>query len=1326
MKKSLLLASNMIALICGLLVTVNQVSAQSNWSSQMPKPLGFTVFDASFVDANNGWATGEAGAIAKTTNGGATWTNKNIPLFTGNGLTNFRPALNQIQFLNTSVGYAVGPNAAFLKTTDGGTTWKYVNGPLGPVSSTGKGLNNLFFFDTNNGWVVGDAPNASQSLVYKTSDGGLTWSAPANLPIINNNFYGIDFFDPMNGYIVGANGKVLRTTDGGVNWSDISLTTTNYTVVGGTLTLPRSQTYRCVLALDANTAIMSSQNNGCVLRTTNGGTSWYASGNQAFGIPQMATWQMAKAGPNNDTILIAGGQARLAKSTDRGLTWTTQQHYTPSTNSYNYYYSVTAVPNVPGKYIMMGASGIINVSTNGGATWTNPYSSVGTYDGTGSSDARNLFALSFADANNGMAAGAMGTLVTTNNAGTTWTDRSIASMSNLTGNPDYITSIKCVTATTAFLCTSNMGLIMKTSDFGVTWTTQLDMQGSDAMMAMDFIDANNGWVVSGLGNVYKTTNGSTWTQMAQFTTSQMNAVDFIDANTGWVVGASGKIFKTTNGGTTWTAQTSGITNALYSVQFLNANLGFAAGASGKVLMTTDGGATWVQRNITTTTTQLTRIVFFDANKGIAIGWGGVEYSTADGGLSWNPLYAPTADNLQDAVQPAGSNNIFIAGGGAFGVHGDILTLDNSMCTSAITEQPLNTTVCAGTTANFNITTYGSLFAAYQWQLSTNGGGTWANIAGATSSYYSFTTSGTESGYQYRCVVTNSCGAPTSTTSNAATLTFSAAPAITQQPSNVTACLGNSAIFSVAATGTGLTYQWQNSTNGGGTWTNVTTGTTYSGANTNTLTVIATTAAMQANQFRCVVTGQCSPVANSNGATLTLPVTIATQPANATVCASTNTSFTITTSGSGVTYGWQVSTDGGTTFTYIGNGGVYSGTTTATLNITGATAAMNNYRYRCVATSGVCSTTSNAAALTVNTAPAITVQPVPSVGGCPGQVATLIVSATGTALTYQWQVSTDNGATFTNVINSGIYAGATTNSLAISNTIPAMNNYQYKCMISGACTPGVTSAISTLVIAAPAAITSSPVPQTVCSGSVASFSVATTGSVASYQWQVLAPNGASFTDIPGANTNTLNVTTNVAMSTSQYRCVVNAYCNGQLMTTAAQLLVNALPAIAIQASPYTDLLPNQRTNLSIQTITPAAAATYTWKKNGVTVSNAATLSNLGVEDAGIYSLSVTDVNGCSGVSNNITIGTKESGKLFMYPDPSSGKFQVHLYSTTNTPRSIVIYDNRGSKIFIQQYPINGPYDKMDVNISNAASGIYEVVVLDNSGARIAGGKLMIYH
>jgi MBG domain/Domain of unknown function (DUF4214)/MBG domain (YGX type)/Abnormal spindle-like microcephaly-assoc'd, ASPM-SPD-2-Hydin/Immunoglobulin domain len=92
--------------------------------------------------------------------------------------------------------------------------------------------------------------------------------------------------------------------------------------------------------------------------------------------------------------------------------------------------------------------------------------------------------------------------------------------------------------------------------------------------------------------------------------------------------------------------------------------------------------------------------------------------------------------------------------------------------------------------------------------------------------------------------------------------------------------------------------------------------------------------------------------------------IVTQPQSLNVAASGDASFTIGTSVANLTYQWQASIDGGSTWANLANTAPYSGTATGTLTITSVTAPMNGYLYRCIATNGVDSATSAAAVLTV--------------------------------------------------------------------------------------------------------------------------------------------------------------------------------------------------------------------------------------------------------------------------------------------------------------------------------------------------------------------------
>ena len=116
----------------------------------------------------------------------------------------------------------------------------------------------------------------------------------------------------------------------------------------------------------------------------------------------------------------------------------------------------------------------------------------------------------------------------------------------------------------------------------------------------------------------------------------------------------------------------------------------------------------------------------------------------------------------------------------------------------------------------------------------------------------------------------------------------------------------------------------------------------------------------------------------------------------------------------------------------------------------------------------------------------------------------------------------------------------------------------------------------------------------------------------------------------------------------------------------------------------------------------------------------------VDGMGVYQLRVTDVNGCTSTSNTITIRDSASGKCFIYPNPTSGKFQVRYYSVANNvlPRSLTIYDAKGDRVFTQMYTIGRPYDRMDVDMRAMGKGLYWVEIGDLNGNRLTMCRVVI--
>ena len=554
--------------------------------------------------------------------------------------------------------------------------------------------------------------------------------------------------------------------------------------------------------------------------------------------------------------------------------------------------------------------------------------------------------------------------------------------------------------------------------------------------------------------------------------------------------------------------------------------------------------------------------------GLTLQW----QESTDGGANYTNLSGETAPNLTfTAIGAMNGRKYRVV---ITGTCTPVVTSNAAILTvnapPTITTQPTNDTICAGQNAIFTVAATGTNLT-YQWQQNTGSG--FVNIAGATSASYTKTgTTGAMNGYQYQVIVSGDCPLPV--TSNSVMLTVNTLPAITTQPTAQTVCAGVDATFTVVATGTGIIYQWQESTNGGGTFTNI------SGATSATYTKTATTSAMSGYQYRVIVSGTCTPAVTSSAMALTVNTApaIITQPSAATVCASVNAAFSVSATGTSLTYQWQENTGSG--FVNI------VGATSASYTKTGTTGAMSGYQYQVIVT-GTCPApvTSSPVTLTVNTLPAITIQP-SAVTVCAGTDATFSVTASGTGLSYQWQESTNGGGSFSNI------SGATTAAYTKTGTTGAMNGYQYRVIVSGTCTPPVTSAAVTLTVNTAPGITSQPTAQVVCAGQNATFSVTASGTGPSYQWQ--ENTGSGFVNIPGATSASYTkASTTVAMSGYQYQVVITGICPSPVTSSAVGLTVNALPSIISQPTPQT-VCAGQTSTFTVAA--SGTGVTYQWELN----------------------------------------------------------------------------------------------------------------------------------
>lgn len=306
--------------------------------------------------------------------------------------------------------------------------------------------------------------------------------------------------------------------------------------------------------------------------------------------------------------------------------------------------------------------------------------------------------------------------------------------------------------------------------------------------------------------------------------------------------------------------------------------------------------------------------------------------------------------------------------------------------------------------------------------------------------------------------------------------------------------------------------------------------------------------------------------------------ITTQPIDLSVTAGNPARFSVITTGTALTYQWQVSANGGTDWTDI------PGATGPIYLVSVTPFDLNGYKFRVMVAGAAGRVISSPATLSLGTsvvAPTITIQSAP-VSVTAGEDAVFSVTASGTSLAYQWQLSLDN-LSWTDVVD------AVSPTLRLTGVSAADNGKRYRVVITNASGRLTSTPVMLSVAAASVAplITSQPAARNVVSPQTATFSVLSTGNpVPTYQWQVSTDGAKSFTDIANADAASYTTpATTVADSGKLYRVrVTNAA--GSVFSANVALTVTAL-----QAAPSFTLAPES------QAVVVGAQATFTSAATG---------------------------------------------------------------------------------------------------------------------------------
>lgn len=315
---------------CLIVLFSLSLSAQIQW-----RPLASIVSnennqrfdDVFFLNDELGWAlNGAYAAVYKTTDGGITWILQ---------LSELTPALPEnyyfrnIEFLNENIGFVGTLNGVFFKTTNGGTSWtKVTNFTKNPPAICG-----LDAVGTTT--VYGCGAYFSPAYIIKSIDSGQTWQY-IDMSSFANALVEILFLNEDTGYVSGKNaqgGVVLKTTDGGVTWTEVfntniageyvwklQLLSTNENVIFGSVETEMPNSGKLIKSLNAGLTWVSKDfpdvNVQAVgfLSETHGWMGGHATGFYET-IDGGNTWTNTNVGSNLNKIFILNNDLAYASGT---------------------------------------------------------------------------------------------------------------------------------------------------------------------------------------------------------------------------------------------------------------------------------------------------------------------------------------------------------------------------------------------------------------------------------------------------------------------------------------------------------------------------------------------------------------------------------------------------------------------------------------------------------------------------------------------------------------------------------------------------------------------------------------------------------------------------------------------------------------------------------------------------------------------------------------------------------------------------------------------------------------------------------------------------
>lgn len=626
--KTLILS--IIFFLSNSILNAQPITSVKAWEQVYPLPTVENLNDVRFINDNTGFIVGNSGAFIRTNNSGANWIYKSV---SDTSINTLEVIGNEIHVAGGK--YGIHNRRLYFKSTNLGLSFTNLTSATILNSSDNESvITSIAFTDMNTGYI-----SDINGKIYKTSNGGLSWFAlNSGVNATINKIHFPETATGLTGYAIGgegANSFALKTTDGGNTWNSLTIPP-----------ISEGHSPGAIDFIDPDFGFITGGGTttpgAFALKTSDGGMSW-----TYIDISSLNTWIVNGLGGgvsviSEQLVYAAGEDGCIVRTTNSGIIW---ERLFPANNQRFPGVMINAISKGNTKLFCVGTGGMISEITG---------NSVNVKTGNPEVNLNNVALFDYQSV-------AIGNSLSINGIGDTIIFPVVFKGSILGGqflriNLDNLSTkiYGCALNDNDIILCGDSGKVFKAPYWNANAFQLVNIGANpDEKLTSAYSIFQNNAFIAGNGRIFRTSdNMQNWfisNLQPGLVVNKISAYSGSDGSFFYGLSNNGKFIKSINGGIDWDIFNLPDSNFSNDVNFMSANIGWVCGKNGSVAKTTDGGISWQSVNIGANAENLTTVMFTLWGGGVIFSENGLTYSSIDNGSTWNSSFMITTQNVNRGV-----------------------------------------------------------------------------------------------------------------------------------------------------------------------------------------------------------------------------------------------------------------------------------------------------------------------------------------------------------------------------------------------------------------------------------------------------------------------------------------------------------------------------------------------------------------------------------------------------------------------------------------------------------------------------------------------------